>query len=122
MLRSISIGSITNLIDNSIWWLEYKEIKNKKIYVGLSNENENYDTVIIADNGIGFTIPTQDAIKPFIHGRPAGEGVGLGLFIANQCMENQGGELLFPDFFDFNIPIDFKKGAITALSFRRKSK
>ncbi len=28
--RSISIGAITNLIDNSIWWLGYEEIKNKK--------------------------------------------------------------------------------------------
>lgn len=120
--RSISIGAVTNLIDNSIWWLGYKEIKNKKLYVGLSNEADNYDTVIVADNGIGYTIPPEDAIKPFIHGRPTGAGIGLGLFIANQCMENQGGELLFPDFQDFTIPGDFKKGAITALSFRRKTK
>ncbi|QHQ62924.1 hypothetical protein Ana3638_20845 [Anaerocolumna sedimenticola] len=120
--RSISIGAITNLIDNSIWWLGYKEIENKKIYVGLTNEMANYDTIIVADNGIGYTIPTEDAIKPFIHGRPTGAGVGLGLFVANQCMENQGGELLFPEFYDFDLPQDFKHGAITALAFRRKAK
>ncbi|HBU12022.1 MAG TPA: hypothetical protein DEB31_04645, partial [Clostridiales bacterium] len=93
-----------------------------QLYVGLSKEAENYDTIIVADNGIGYKIPTEDAIKPFVHGRPTGAGIGLGLFIANQCMENQGGELLFPEFNDFAIPPDFIKGAKTALSFRRKTK
>lgn len=120
--RSISIGSIINLIDNSIWWLGYKEIKNKKIYVGISDDLNHHCTVIVADNGIGYTIPPEDAIRPFVHGRPTGNGIGLGLFIANQCMEDQGGVLIFPEFNDFQIPDDFKVGAITALAFRRTTK
>lgn len=120
--RNISIGSIVNLIDNSIWWMSYKEIPNKKLYVGLSNEYDHHISVIVADNGPGFSIPQEDRIKPFISTKPTGAGMGLGLFIANECMEDQGGELIFPDFGDFQIPEDYKYGATAVLAFRRDEK
>ena len=120
--RNITIGSIVNLIDNSIWWMSYKDIPDKKLYVGLSEEYGYHISVIVADNGPGFSIPPEDRIKPFISTKPTGTGMGLGLFIANECMEDQGGELLFPDYGDFEIPEDYKNGAITVLAFRRNEK
>ena len=48
--------------------------------------------------------------------------MGLGLFIANECMNDQGGELLFPDPSDFDIPAGYEGGAFTALAFRRNSR
>jgi C4-dicarboxylate-specific signal transduction histidine kinase len=120
--RYISIGSIVNLIDNSIWWMGYTDIKDKHIYVGLSNEYNNYASIVVADNGPGYSIPEEDRIKPFISAKPTGDGMGLGLFIANECMNDQGGELLFPDFGDFKLPEYYKNGAITVLAFRRNVK
>lgn len=117
--RNISLGSILNLIDNSIWWLSYSNIKERKIYIGLSNEYKDHISVVVADNGPGFSIPVNDMVKPFISAKPTGGGMGLGLFIANQCMEDQGGELIFPDFDDFVIPETYKNGAISVLAFRR---
>ena len=121
-IRNITIGSIVNLIDNSIWWLAYKDVPRKKLYVGLANDASYHISIIVADNGPGFNIPQEDMIKPFISGKPTDSGMGLGLFIANQCMEDQGGQLLFPDFNDVSIPEEFKYGAITELSFRRNEK
>jgi signal transduction histidine kinase len=120
--KNITIGSIVNLIDNSIWWMSYRDIPDKKLYVGLSEEYSYHISVVVADNGPGFSIPPEDRIKPFISTKPTGTGMGLGLFIANQCMEDQGGELLFPDYTDFQIPEEYRNGAITVLAFRRDEK
>lgn len=120
--KSITIGSIVNLIDNSIWWLSFRDVPSKKMFVGLTDENFYNVSVIVADNGPGFNIPQQDMVKPFMSGKPTGSGMGLGLFIANQCMEEQGGQLIFPNFKDVTIPPDFESGAITELAFRRTNK
>jgi C4-dicarboxylate-specific signal transduction histidine kinase len=120
--RNISIGSIVNLIDNSIWWMSYLDVPDKKLYVGLSEEYDYHISVVVADNGPGFSIPPEDRIKPFISTKPTGTGMGLGLFIANECMEDQGGELLFPDYADFQIPEDYKNGAITVLLLEERKR
>jgi signal transduction histidine kinase len=116
--RNLIIGTILNIIDNSIWWLEYAEIANKKLYFSISDEMKGYITIIIADNGPGFTLPTDEIVKPFVSGKP--DGMGLGLHIANEIMEGHKSMLLFPEADDFTIPKTFKKGAILALAFKEK--
>lgn len=122
--KNLVIGTIMNIIDNSIYWLDQKlflEIEKKvdfkkRIFISL-DEEEFFLNLIIADNGTGFVIPTDDITEPFVSAKPG--GMGLGLHIANEIMEAQGGRLIFPNFGDFEIPKEFQKGAIVVLSFKK---
>lgn len=115
------INALMNLFDNSIWWLGYSKRENSKIYIDISNALDNYVSVIVADNGPGFGIMTDEELKaPFVSAKPAGLGMGIGLHLTNEIMEALGGKLLFPEPEDFVIPEEFKKGAIVVLAFKRK--
>jgi len=115
--RNLVLGTITNIMDNSIWWLEYGGIKNKKIFISVSDELEGFTSIIIADNGPGFALPTTEITKPFVSAKP--DGMGLGLHIAKEVMEAHKGELIFPAPGDFSIPEEFKTGAVIGLAFRK---
>lgn len=116
-----SISVLTNLLDNSIYWLSYSRIQNKKISVFITDQISGYNSIIVSDNGPGFTIPTEIAINPFITGKPHNIGSGLGLHIANEMMKAMKGKLLFIDEYDIDFPNDIKtkkvNQAIIALCF-----
>ncbi|MDI5889318.1 ATP-binding protein [Flavobacterium yafengii] len=114
-------GIIINLIDNSLYWLdvaleEHKTINEKFIFIDII-DNENTVEIIIADNGTGFLIPTDVAIEPMETGKKA--GLGLGLNIAHEIMLTQKGNLTFPDFDDYGIPNEYRKGALVSLVFKK---
>ena len=112
---SLILGTIVNIIDNSIWWLNYGRVQNKKLYIDLTDEFPGYLTILIADNGPGFTLPPEDAVKPFISNKEG--GIGIGLHLAYEIMNSHGGELLFPSPDQFTIPKDFRTGAIVATPY-----
>ena len=122
--KNLLIGTIMNLIDNSIYWLdqrgfnaiENKEKFNKKIVFRIM-EDEIYLNLVIGDNGTGFLIPTDDITEPFVSAKPG--GIGLGLHIANEIMEAQNGRLIFPELGDYELPIEFKNGATIVLAFKK---
>lgn len=122
--KNLLVGSLMNIIDNSIYWLDQKGFKaiennekySKKIFINLS-EDEKYTYLILADNGTGFLIPTDDIVEPFVTAKPG--GMGLGLHIANEIMEAQNGLLIFPELGDFEIPKEFKNGATIVLGFKK---
>lgn len=122
--KNLLIGTIMNLIDNSIYWLDQRGFKAqekkekfiKKIFISIVEE-EKYLNLIVADNGTGFLIPTDDIIEPFVSAKPG--GMGLGLHIANEIMEAQKGRLIFPDLGDFELPKEFEKGATIVLAFKK---
>lgn len=70
--------------------------------------------IIIADNGPGFTLPTEYAVKPFVTKKPG--GMGLGLYIADEIMTAHKGKLIFPEKSDFALPKEME-GAIVGLVF-----
>ncbi len=119
-----SISVLTNLLDNSIYWLSYSRTENKKISVFITDQILGYNSIIVSDNGPGFTIPIEIATNPFITGKPHNIGSGLGLHIANEIMKAMKGKLLFIDEYD----VDFSKiiktqkinQAIIALYFPKK--
>lgn len=115
--RRLTISTLMNLIDNSIWWLDNKwgEQKSKKrIYIGTSKEFTQGNAIVVADNGPGFMDPPEYLIEPFISRKP--DGMGLGLHLADQVMKAQGGRLEFPDIQDISLPKGFD-GAVVALIF-----
>ena len=114
------VNAVMNLFDNSIWWLQYAKIENPKIYITISEERENYSTLVFADNGPGFAIPKDILGTAFITAKPAGLGMGIGLHLTKEIMLSSKGDLLFPEPNDFEIPNEFRKGAIIALSFRKE--
>lgn len=118
--KNLIVSSILNILDNSIWWLDYGKIPKKKIFITVSDDFNGYTTLVIADNGNGFALPTEEITKPFVTAKP--DGMGLGLHIAKEVMEAHGGQILFPDFGDFPLPKEFKKGAIVGLAFKKEDK
>lgn len=114
--RSLVIGAMMNIIDNSIYWLEKKGSELKKIYIGI-DENEKYLNIIFADNGPGFLLPTDSIVEPFVSAKP--DGIGLGLHIASEVLNAQKGYISFPDFEDMEIPIEYKYGAIVTFSLKK---
>lgn len=117
--ESLIIGTIVNIIDNSLWWLNYSKTQERKLYITLSDELEGYITVVIADNGPGFSLPPEEMIRPFISNKE--DGIGIGLHIADEIMNSHGGKLIFPDRKQFNIPKDFQSGAILGLAFKTEN-
>lgn len=114
--RSLLIGAIMNVIDNAIYWLEKSKQLDKKIYVGLY-EDESYINIIFADNGMGFLLPTDSITQPFVSAKQ--DGIGLGLHIASEVLIAQNGLIRFPDFNDLSIPTNYQNGAIIVFSLKK---
>jgi signal transduction histidine kinase len=115
--RRLTISTLMNLIDNSIWWLDNKwgELEKKKfIYIGTSKEFSQGPAIVVADNGPGFMDQPEYLIEPFFSRKP--DGMGLGLHLADQVMIGQGGQLTFPEPGEVSLPKDFN-GAVIALVF-----
>lgn len=111
------LNALMNLFDNSIWWLGYSKVKSPEIFLDISDKVAGYTTIVVADNGPGFTKSTEELVKPFISDKPG--GMGIGLHLTDQIMQSLGGKLLFPDAEDFTLPERFEGGAIIALAFKK---
>ncbi|MBW8684692.1 ATP-binding protein [Chitinophaga rhizophila] len=122
--KNLLVGSIMNIIDNSIFWLQQKRIQalengydyTQKIYIDII-EDENFVYILFADNGVGFLIPTDGLTEPFVSAKPG--GIGLGLHITNEILQAQEGKLLFPELGDFELPEEFKNGAVIAFALKK---
>lgn len=112
------LNAIMNLLDNSIWWLGYSNTQNPSIFIDISDNYEGYISVIVADNGPGFSLPTEEIIQPFISDKIG--GMGIGLHLVDQIMESLGGKLIFPDNDIFDLPSNYSKGAVVALAFKKR--
>lgn len=113
--KQMLIASITNLIDNSIHWLEMKNPKQKLLYIGTTNDLEGGPAIVVADNGPGFgNDASEDLVTPFFSRRNG--GMGLGLYIVSEVMRVNQGRLIFPDDGDIDLPEGFD-GAVVAIQF-----
>lgn len=123
--RNLLIGAIMNLLDNSIYWLDQKAFRKmevdetftRKIFIDVSVEN-GFANIIVADNGTGILLPTEDITEPFVTGKKNGAGMGLGLHITSEVLNAQGGRLSFPDWGEYDIPQEFEQGATVVLSLK----
>ncbi len=118
---NLVLGALNNLVDNALYWLRVKWPKSggvsaRKLYIGLSNDFEAGPAIIVADNGCGFEDTPEHLVRPFFTRKP--DGMGLGLYYAGLAMELNGGQLLFPQLGEVEIPDEFG-GAVAAMIFKR---
>lgn len=116
---NVIIGTLLNIFDNSIYWLHTYGVEQKKIFIDIRRHPGGEVGVVVADNGNGFKINPEDAIRPFVTTRPG--GIGLGLHIVSEMMKGHGGRLDFVGQGELdNLPTEFSKGAILELVFKAK--
>lgn len=114
---NLVVGAILNILDNSLYWLSHYDIRERKILIDVKRY-DNEIGLIIADNGKGFSINVEDAVKPFISMKKP-SGMGLGLHIVDEMMKLQDGKLLVRDSNEINLPKEFKGGAVIELVFKK---
>jgi signal transduction histidine kinase len=84
-----TVQVFTNLVDNSCYWLDTKDSRDRRIGIKISNTDR---IVIVADSGPGL----DDAIRPYVFQpgyslrEPAS---GLGLYICKYYMRTLGGDI-----------------------------
>lgn len=117
---NLLISSLSNIIDNAIYWLENKRELDEgfKSAICITSDMVNFSgpAIIIADNGDGFNLSPEDLILPFRTTRPG--GMGLGLYFVNIVMETIGGQLLFPELSETPLN-EVYNGAKIALVFNK---
>lgn len=122
--KAQTISVLANLLDNSIFWLGYSRQKNPIISIFITDQIKDYFSIIVSDNGPGFNIGTDVAVKPFISGKPDNIGMGMGLHIANEMMNAMDGKLFFYEKEDLDFsPEIIQSGAtkaIVALCFKKQ--
>lgn len=117
------ISALNNLIDNAIYWTTSKRdlvgVNFKPaLFVGTDLNTFGSPSIIIADNGDGFTVEPEYLTQPFKTKREG--GMGLGLYFADLVMNMLGGKLVFPDSSDLDIPKAYN-GACIALIFPKQN-
>lgn len=116
----LTLGALTNLIDNAIYWLHTRwpdddgDESERKIFLSIDKDFEGGPAIVVADNGPGFQDAPAEIVRPFYTRRP--EGMGMGLYYANMVMELNDGELVFPDHSEADVPDEYD-GALVALRF-----
>lgn len=122
--KAQSISILANLLDNSIFWLGYSKQPHPVISIFVTDQIKDYYSIIISDNGPGFNIGTDVAVKPFISGKPDNIGMGMGLHIAYEMMNFMEGKLMFYEKEDLDLaPEIIQSGAtkaIIALCFKKQ--
>ncbi|WAC53417.1 ATP-binding protein [Frigoribacterium sp. SL97] len=91
------LGALTNLIDNSIYWLGARwpdavSSGSKRLLLRVDIDSFAGPAIVIADNGPGFSDSFGDSLEPFFTRRP--DGIGVGLYYVNLIMNTIGGQLL----------------------------
>lgn len=127
LARAESISVVTNLLDNAIFWLSYARKLDRYISVYITDQIKGYNSIIVSDNGPGFSLPLDVAVEPFQTGKPHNIGSGLGLHVAKEMMIAMKGKLLLisdENEIDFPKPIKDNKvnKAIVALCFPKEKK
>ena len=113
--RRLIVGTLLNLFDNAIYWLDAKNPRSKRVYVGPTKDIGEGSGIVVADNGPGFLDPPDFLVQPFMTRK--GDGMGMGLYIANEVMRAHEGQLLFPSRGDVDLPSRYS-GACVVLLFK----
>lgn len=120
--KTETISALTNLVDNSIYWVCRSRIEDRMIYLYVTESfREGFVTVAVCDNGPGFKIAPELAVRAFVSGKPLNAGMGFGLYITHETKKQLNGHMDILSNCDIELPSKIvDKGidkAIVALSF-----
>lgn len=120
--KTETISALTNLVDNSIYWVCRSRVEDRMIYLYVTDSfREGFVTVAVCDNGPGFKIAPELAVRAFVSGKPLNAGMGFGLYITHETMKQLNGHMDILSNSDIELPSNIvDKGidkAIVALSF-----
>lgn len=112
---NLILGVLHNLIDNAIYWSRKGSekpgsTKNGAILVTNVTEIIGKPSIAIIDNGPGFSLTPEDAIKPFIFKRLG--GTGLGLYFSHLTMQALGGSLTITSGRELDVSQSHLGGAV----------
>lgn len=104
------IIALSNIIENSIYWISNFDNKSRKIDIKVINEKNNI-IFIISDTGEGFLeeyLEKNLMFKPGVSSKP--NGTGIGLAITGNCVSRNGGTIeAYNDNFGACIKIELPK-------------
>ncbi|MDE0078183.1 MAG: sensor histidine kinase [Caldilineaceae bacterium] len=94
-VKGMIIQVLGNLIDNSVYWLRQQRTLNpthkSTITIAIDTEAKQLS---VTDNGPGIAISLKERVfEAFFTTKPAGQGKGLGLFIAREIASYHGAKL-----------------------------
>ena len=117
--KNIVMGAISNVIDNSIYWLDQRwsdssDRRRRSISLAFSNSFSEGPALIMADNGPGYRLTPEDVLQPFVTLKP--EGMGIGMYYCRLVMETLGGYVAFPSQKYVGVEREYD-GAVTAFVF-----
>ena len=102
-VKGMVVQIIENLLSNSKYWLEMRTLKDSHSFkptVSIAL-HDRPPTMIYEDNGLGIAPENREKIfRLFFSLKEKSKRRGLGLFIARECAESNGGSLVLDDHVD----------------------
>lgn len=93
-VKGMVIQVVENLISNSIYWLDLERERRRRFRPEISIELDETATITYEDNGPGITPVYADRVfELFFSLKEKTRRRGMGLFIARECAEFNGGSL-----------------------------
>jgi len=87
---------ILNILKNAMDALDNISIADKAININISTSKDSLITIAISDNGGGIKEEHAPRIfEPYFSTKMEGKGVGIGLYMSKQILENMNGKMWF---------------------------
>ena len=98
-VKGMIVQILENLISNSKYWMQMRREREGKLRPTITIAlHDGPPTIIFEDNGRGIAPENRDKVfKPFFSLKEKSKRRGLGLFIARECAQYNGGTLVLED-------------------------